>query len=327
MKKYGGYRRLLPLLVLLVISMTMLTACDEAPGGPAPAPGNAELGQTLVPNVPLDVYVYLQQDELTVVPFGTLDVPFEMGIVSLAIWGAASGDDFTFAAAFRFSGTAQASLAAAEIVAEDEVWYLQVDATLYIVNGSGPAATLLQTAISNNDFVNYNDNDGLAAAADLSPDSGDEKLVGIAIVKPTPAFIAFVAEGEDEDFMSTVDTMLAVTQLKVVAGGIYAREHLDLARITAGMDEGGDVLDTGVSIMGMVRSGLPGLIVSPTVAKILEEQEFALVEIDGEEYYELAVPTDTGKTVYFVVRLDGSKIFVAASGDKSRATGLASGVK
>jgi hypothetical protein len=152
-------------------------------------------------------------------------------------------------------------------------------------------------------------------------------MVGVAIVKPTPAFIAFVSDGAGEEDLSMVNTVLSVTQLKVVAGGIYATEHLDLVKITAVMDEGGDVLDTGVSIMGMVRSGLPGLIVSPAVAKMLDSQEFALVEIGGEEYYELAVQTDTGRTVYFVIRLDGSKIFVAASGDKSRATGLASGVK
>lgn len=313
------------LILTLLATMLLAAGCDEAEG-PAPCPGDTELNQTLVPDMPLDVYVYLEQEDETHLPADTVDgLPFDIDVASLAIWGAASGEDFGFAAALTLGNAQQAGAAYAEITEEEGVWTKLSGNTIYFVHGSGPAAGALTAAIDGGSFKPYDDNEGLAAASSLAPASGSEKMVAIAILKPTPALIAHMSEGADESELEMVNSVLSVTQLKVVAGAVYATDQIDVTRMAAIMDEGGDVLDTGVSVMGMVRSGLPGLLVSPAVGKILTEQGFVEVETGGETLYKMTEDTGTGKTLYVFVRVDGGKVFMAAAAEESRAINLVLG--
>jgi len=313
------------LIMVMLATLVVAAGCDEAKG-PAPCPGDTDFGQTLVPDLPLDVYVYLEQEGQTHLSAGTVEeLPFDIDVVSLAIWGAASGDDFSFAAALTLGNAQQAGTAYAEITEEEGVWTKLSGAAIYFVHGSGPAAAALTAAIDSGSFKPYDDAEGLAAAADLAPGSDAEKMVAIAIFKPTPALIARFSEGEGETDLEMVNKVLSVTQLKVVAGAVYATDQLDVARIAAIMDEGGDVLDTGVSVMGMVRSGLPGMLVGLAVGKILAEQGSIEVEAGGETLYKLTENTETGKTLYIMVRVDGGKVFIAVSAEESRAVNLVLG--
>ena len=312
-------------LLISVLLVTSLSGCDRTPKA-APAGTVQQVSEHLVPDVPLDIYVYLEQDAPTVVPAGTLDITRDAEVVSLAIWGVPYEDsDFSIGGALNFTNREQAASAHADMRVGADTWLKLDGSTIYVVNGNGAAAATLRTALDKGNFKRYNDVDGLKAVTQL-PDPGDDELVAVALIKPSEALIRFVTEDAEDDNVEMVTGILALVQLKTAAAGAYASHHIGGEQITA-IINGGGIQDSGLSVLAIVSASLPGVIVSPLVEKFLPEQGFAL-ETRGEVNVFLREQVmDGGGVMHLAVSIDGNTLMIGSAADRGRSLELVLGAR
>jgi hypothetical protein len=313
------------LLLIIVLLATLVTGCKRAPKE-APAPDIMQVSEHMVPDVPLDVYVYLEQDQPTVVPAGTLDISRDAEVVSLSIWGVPYEDtDFSIGGALNFTTEDQAASAHADMRVGTDTWLKLSGSTVYVVKGNGAAAATLRTALENNKFKRYDDSDGLAAARQL-PGGGADEMVAVALLRPSTALIRYVSADTDSEAVDTATGILALIKLKTIAAAGYATRHIDGAQITAIASNGGtDSPD--LSIVAIVNASLPGIIVGPLVDNFLPEQGFKVEPVDEIKVYLKQQTLDNGGVMYLAVSVDGSKLVLASAADRGKAWELALGAK
>jgi len=291
---------------------------------PAPSPG--ELSTTFVPNLPLDVYLYGKQNSPTTIPAKMLDASQDVKVESFAIWGVPADGDFAFGGAFTMTDSAAAAAVFDKMDVEEYGWKKLYGSTVFLVIGSGPAAKSLQTAISNNDFKYYDDSEALQAVA-LLPSGYTTRLATVAIAKPSDALMGFITESLDTGGSEFISTVLKLANLKIVAGGIYSPRQVDIAAMAEIIDGGGDISGLDLGVLFLVKSGYPGLVVEPAVKKILTENEFTEINVNGLILYRGSREIDSGQEVTILVRIEGNHIFVALSGQESYAETLITSVQ
>jgi len=113
-------------------------------GGPV-IPGTiaSELAATMVPNVNLDVYLYMNQGSPTAVPKELIHSPADIKIDSLAVWGLVNGDTYSIGGALTFTSSGDASSIYSQLPQQADIWTKLSDRTIYLVQGSGGPAEIL----------------------------------------------------------------------------------------------------------------------------------------------------------------------------------------
>ena len=314
---------IIPLTVLLLVMPLIGLGCEQETAPLTPAV--TELAETRVPNLPLDVYFYLKQERPTRLSADTFGLPVDMEVVSLAFWGVAQEGEVGFSAGLTLNSARQAKDIYERASSELEGWSRLSGNTIYFVYGSGTAARSLIKAIEADDFKPYDDAEGLEAAAAL-PDTGD-KVAALALVKPSEQLISALAGGVDEDSQGLINLALKLVRLKVIAAGVYAPGQVDIAGLMAQVEAHGVSSDRDLGILAMVQSGLPGLMVKPAVEKLLDEQDFSPTEAGEYNLYRKSWATGDGGTMHIIIRVEGSRVFIAVSGRESYAETLILSVK
>ena len=315
---------LIALLILLIATPIISVGCQEE-GGQLPAPSSpGELSSTLVPDVPLDLYIYARQDGPTAVPAGMVGTPDDIEVEALSVWGISAEDEFALGMGLSLTSDSDAAGLYDEINLEENGWKLLSGSTIYLVHGSGAAAESLKTAISNNDFKYYDDGESLEAVATL-PDYGTTRPAAIALAKPS-VLISFIARDADSETLERIDMILKLVNLKLVAAGLYSPQQIDIARIVAIMGSDGNISNLNLGVLILVKSGLPGLLVEPAVKKFLTEFEFTEIKIGGFAVYEGSWDTGKGGAIPVLVRIEGNYIFAAVAGQDSYAQALITSV-
>ena len=313
--------RLLIIALALLMTIPIATVGCQEKGEPlTKAPSAGALSSTLVPNMNLDVYVYVKQDSPTTLPADMINAPIDIEVELLAIWGVSTEDDFAFGGAFALTSASQATKVYSQIKPRSDVWSKLSGSTIFVVQGSGTAAESLKRAIANNDFKYYNDSKGLRAVATL-PDGGATKLAGVAIAKPSKALINYITKGRDTEGLRMVNTILAIARLDVIAAGLYSPEQIDVAGLAIAMEREGGISHLDLGILVLLKSGLPGFVVEPAVKKILTEAEFNETSLGDLTLYQGSFDTQ-GQAVPVLVRIEGNHVFAAVSGKESYAQTL-----
>lgn len=324
--KTTGTKLLITLIIVLIAAPIMSVACEEGEEVvplPTPPPPT-ELSSTLVPNVPLDVYVYARQDSPTEIPAEMINVPDDIAVESWALWGYfpidTPFDDSAVGMGLTLTSASNASNLYARISLKEDGWKRLSGNTIYLVHGSGTAAESLKTAISNNDFKCYDDSEALDAVAAL-PSHGTTKPAAIAIAKPSEALIGFIAKDADPEDLGRINMILKLVNLKVIAVGLYSPHHIDIAEIAETMESDGSIFDLNLGLLLLVKSGYPGFLVEPAVKKFLTESKFTETSLGEFTIYKGAWDTESG-TVPVLVRIEGNRIFAAVAGQESYAETL-----
>jgi hypothetical protein len=313
------------LLLIIVLLATLAVGCKRAPEE-EPVPDIMQVSSHLVPDVPLDVYVYLEQDQPTVVPAGTLDISSAAEVVSLSIWGVPYEDtDFSIGGALKFTSPAQAASVHADMRVGTDTWLKLDGSTIYVVKGTGAAAATLRTALENGKFKNYDDSDGLEAARQL-PSGGADEMVAVALVRPSAALIRYITADTESEAVDTATGIMALIKLKTVAAGGYAARHIDGEQLTAIAREGG-IDDPDLSVVAIVDASLPGVIVGSLVENYLLEQGFTVETRDEIDVYLKAQNLENGGVMYLALSVDGSRLVLASAADRGKAMELVLNVR
>jgi len=319
--------KLLTIIILGLLMATLIVSvgCQEELEQPQ-APSPIVLSSTLVPNIPLDVYLFAKQSSPTTIPADIINAPQDVNIESLAVWGVPAEDDFTFGIALTLTSDSEASAVYDEIELEEYGWKKLSGKTIYFVYGSGLAAESLKTAISNNDFKYYDDEESLNAAALLPGDSATE-LAAVALAKPSKELIDFIIRAANAKRPDQLDPILTLANLKIVASGLYSQHQIDVAEIVKVIYGGGRISDLNLGSVVLVKSGQPDFIVKFAAERLLEWYGLKKVTLSELSLYKGSWLIDGGETVHTLVRIEGNYIFAAISGQESYAETLITSIQ
>ncbi len=323
------YKLIISTLALLLAIPLVSAGCGQKQEMvQAPTPATAvDLSSTQVPDTPLDLYVYVKQASPTTLPEEVLNAPLPVNVAveSLAVWGVASDSGVTFAGGVTLTNASVAVAAQAFLASVQDIWTTVSGSTIYFVRGSGSAAETLKTAISNKRFKNYDDKTALEELASF-PDGGTTKRAATGIVTPSKTLINYMARLAAPESVDTVNTVMSLVNLQVVLGGLYTPEQVDLAKISAAVGAGG-MWDFAGGVLGLVKSGLPGFIVSPAAKIALGKAGFVETNAGGLTLYKSSFDVEGGRQIPVLARIEGNRLFVAASADESYAQTLLTSIK
>jgi len=312
------------ILSVLIILMAANAGCKEQ-ALPAPTPATTELSSTMVPNAPFDIYVYCKQEKPTLVPLSLGAEISKISVDSVAFWGVPEQEELDFGLALNMSNKNDASNIYAMIKQEKEIWSKISGNTIYVVYGSGTRAKALTTALNNNDFKYYDDKDALNMAATL-PDSETTKITAIAIAKPTEELIKLLIQDTDNNTAGLLNTFLGVGNLKVIMGGLYSSQYIDMAELISTFNSKQNILNLDMGMIISAKSGIPGIVVAPVVKKVLLETEFTETKLGELTVYSRYWDTQ-GMGIPVLVRIEGNQIYAAISGQESYAKTLITNIQ
>ncbi len=309
---------LVTVLLLFLISTPLITVgCQEEVTQPPPTSTHSDLSTTLVPNIDLDMYVYVKQDNPTTVPKDLVDTPLDVVGESLALWGIPTEDSIILGGGLTFVSAADAVKIHAQISGQANIWTKLSERTIYFVQGSGIVAETMKAAISKNDFKYYDDENALQEVA-LLPDSGTTKLAAIGIVIPSGTLTELIANNINPDYSGMVNTLLTQARLQVITVGLYAPQQIDVAEITQRIERG-SIWESDLGILALIKSGLPGFVVSPIIKNILDDAGYVETTIGELTLYKGSLDVGNGKDIPILIRVEGNRIYATVSGQESYA--------
>ena len=301
--------------IVLILSFLIVplasAGCTEEKPPPPPASPPLDLARTLVPNTDLDIYLFVRQERPTSIPKDMIQAPDNLQVSSLAVWGVPAENDFTFGGAVTLTNAETATGIHSRIAPENGLWTTLARETIYFVQGSGTAARTLQAAIKGNDFKYYDDEEALREIT-LLPDAGRTKLAVVGIAKPGPELVRIIASGAGEDAAGMANMLFSLAQIQVVVSGLYAPEQIDIAELSQKVRQG-KLHETTVGVLALVKSGLPGVVVSPAVNKFLEESGYTPLNLGGITVYRGFVQVDRSTRVPLFIRVEDNRIYLALS--------------
>ena len=139
-------------ILVSILAITIIsTGCENETAKP-PATVSSDIGETLVPNIDLDIYVYVKQDDPTEVPGHLIGSSSSVAVQSLALWGIPTEDNIIWGGGLTFVETSDASRLFSRVSNQSDIWTSLAEHTIYFIQGSGDIADQMKKAISNNDF-------------------------------------------------------------------------------------------------------------------------------------------------------------------------------
>jgi len=310
--------------LVLAALLLPLAGCDTAVP-PAPSSGTLAVAGTLVPDLPLDVYAYVRQPQPTLVPDDLLDLPADLSVVSLAMWGVAGDADFTWGGALTMGSLDEAVRAVSDIPSDAGVWTKLDGAVIYFVKTGTAAADTMKAAIADGRLVNYDFQPGIDALA-FYPDGGSTVALGAAAAVPGDALINLITANATSELKALITTLTKSSGLQVVTAGLYAAAPVDISTI-AEHPTLPFLLSQNAGILVSVKSSWPGFVIGFLANNAIGGAGYEQGTLGGQEVYRGTIDTGGGAQVPVVIRVSGNRIFAALSGQQAYAEALIAGIR
>lgn len=313
--------KLLILTLCLFLALPLFSiACQEAPME-SQAPPTDELSETLVPNIPLDIYLYARQGSPTTIPAEMLNSSQDINIDSLAIWVVPSEDELAFGMALTFTQSHEASTIHNQIKLEERVWKKLSGNIIYLVYGTGSSTEALKTAIANNDFKHYDDEGAIQELAVL-PNDDINKPAAVAIAKPTKALIESFCKVSNIRGSNLINAIINLVNFKIIVGGLYSPQYIDIFELVEEMNKGANINDFDLGMLVSIKYGLPDTIVKLVVERFLLQAEFTKEQLGDLTVYKGFRDINNKGKACILIRVEDNHIFAAVSGQESYAENL-----
>jgi len=282
---------------------------------------SSEFSVLAVPNVDLDVYIYAKQKNLTTIPADIINMPHDISVESVAIWGVPGDRDLIIGVGLTFKNENTANEVYKYVEVDPTIWKLLRGTNLYVVNGTGVAATKLINAIKANDFKNY-DNSKLIEAANMLPKSVRAKLISIALAKPSKQLVNFLGDNINQLNLNQINEILNSANLEIFIAGLYSPNDINISRAVQVAQGKGNLADLNLGLLVALKSGFPGFIVEPRIKNILSEQGLTEAQVGEFKVYKGYWANPYVPSIPVYARVEGNYVFLAISGQETYAETL-----
>ncbi len=283
------------------------------------------LGATLVPDVNLDVYIYIKQSTGTTVPRSLIGLAIDIQIDSLAIWGVIDKDVYSVGGILNFPNPSEAGNLFSQLPQQSDIWAKQVGSSIYVVQGSGVPAESLKKAINNNKFKAYDDSNALGQVAAL-PYSDSIKPEAICIVKPSQASIDILKQYVDTKTVNTVQSIYTWAKPQRIVVGLYSPETIDIADLDRKINNK-TISDSDLGVVASANSGFPGFIVNPIAIRLLQNEGLTKIIFGDLTEYQASINIGSGQSIPALLNVAGNRVFATVSGNEPYAQTLMSSIK
>ena len=281
------------------------------------------LAATLVPDVNLEVYIYIKQLTGTIIPRSLIGLAIDIQIDSLAIWGVIKNDVYSIGGILNFPNASEASNIYSKLPQQSNVWTKLVGSSIYVVQGSGVPAESLKKAINNNNFKPYDDSTALGQVAAM-PYSNSIKPVAICIVKPSQVSINILKQYVDTKTVNTVQSIYTWAKPQIIVVGLYP-ETVDIADVEREI-KNKTLSDTDLCVVASANSVLPGFIVSPIAARLLKNEGLTKIIFGDLTEYQASINIGSGQSIPALLNVAGNRVFATVSGNEPYAQTLMSNI-
>lgn len=312
-------------LIILILAITLLATPLLTAGCASPVSGTVatDLSETLVPQVNLDVYIYVNQQQPTIIPKSLIGTTDDISVQSLSIWGVViSKTEYELAGALTFTAANDANQVFTRIPSSAKIYLKLSDRTIYFSQSSGGAAENIKNDIDTNNFKRYDDRNVLAEVSKL-PSGGNTNPGLICIVKPNPTAVNFVKQFLNQDAANTINNIFNNAKPSIIVLGIFGSQPLNLSDLAQRISND-TVWDIDVGVVASMDSIYPGIIFSPIANNFLSSQGFPKVTIGNLTAYKDSAGIGSGKTIPIYLNVSGNHVYAAASGNDSYAQTLLS---
>jgi hypothetical protein len=282
------------------------------------------LAATLVPDVNLDVYIYIKQSTCTTVPSNLIGLAIDIQIDSLAIWGVINKDVYSIGGILNFRNASEASNLYSQLPQQSDIWTKLVGSSIYVVQGSGVPAESLKDVINNNKFKLYDDSNALGQVAAM-PYSNSIKPVAICIVRPSQASIDILKQYVDLKTVNTVQSIYAWAKPQMIVVGLYSPETIDITELDQKINNK-TIADADLGIVASANSVLPGFIVNPIASRLLKNAGLTKIIFGDLTEYQTSINIGSGQSIPALLNVAGNRVFATVSGDEPYAQTLMSNV-
>jgi hypothetical protein len=283
------------------------------------------LAATLVPDVNLDVYIYIKQLTGTTVPRSLIGLAIDIQIDSLAIWGVIDKDVYSIGGILNFPNASEASNLYSQLPQRSDNWTKLVGSSIYVVQGSGVPAERLKEAINNNTFKAYDDSNALRQVAAM-PYSDSIKPEAICIVKPSQASIDILKQYVDTKTVNTVQSIYTWAKPQRIVVGLYSPETIDIADLERKINNK-TISDSDLCIVASANSGFPGFIVNPIATRLLKNEGLTKIIFGDLTEYQASINIGNGQSIPALLNVAGNRVFATVSGNEPYAQTLMSNIK
>ncbi len=282
------------------------------------------LAATLVPDVNLDVYIYIKQLTGTTVPRSLIGLSIDIQIDSLAIWGVISNDTYSVGGILNFPNASEAGNLFSQLPQQSDIWTKLVGSSIYVVQGSGVPAESLKKAINNNKFKPYDDSNALGQVAAM-PYSNSIKPVAICIVRPSQASIDILKQYVDLKTVNTVQSIYTWAKPQIIVVGLYSPETINIADLDQEI-KNKTLSDSDLCIVASANSVFPGFIVSPIATRLLKNEGFTKIISGNLTEYQTSINIGNGQSIPALLNVAGNRVFATVSGNEPYAQTLMSNI-
>lgn len=317
--KISLIEKLFILVIVLILFCILGAGCfgdsEQLLGSPAD-----EFAALLVPDTNLELYVYIKQEGPTMIPAKIINMPYDVKVESMALWGLPSDKSLVFGAGFTFANANDAAEIYSRIILEENTWKSLHDNKIYIIQGKGAAAESLKSAILNNGFKYYTNGDVLKAVA-MMPRIGRTKIVAIGVAKPSEQILDFATDLIGKENFSQVSRILKLLSVDMLIGGLYSPHQINVSKAVEMFEKGNSASALDVGMLVLIKSNLPAFVVEPITKNLLIEYGFTEVGVSEFIIYK-GVWSVPGGDIPVLIRVEDNYIFAAISGQEAYAETL-----
>jgi hypothetical protein len=320
--KYSRYFVVISLIIVLALIPVVGIGCAGSPKVSGILA--SEISKTQVPNLNLDLYLNIKQESPIIVPRDLTGSANDISIDSLAIWGIVDQNTYSVSGALTFTNAIDANNLYSQLPKMADVWTKLSARTIYVVYGSGGPADSLKTAISNNDFKQFDDTGALGEIS-LMPYGATTKPSAIGMIRPSPAAMNLLKQYVDANTMTTIDSINTWVKPQVFVFGLYSSQPIVISDINQRILNN-TVWDTELGVVASCVSSFPGIVFSPIASSYLDNTGYPKSNVGSLPVYKISLDGGNGKIIPLLINVNGNHVFATSSGRESYADTLMTGI-
>jgi len=279
----------------------------------------------MVPDVELDLIVYINQGVPTKVSKSLIGTPNDISVESLAVWGIVKENQYSLSGALTFESATDAEVINTRLPKQSDVWTKLSDRTIYFVQGTGAESEAVKTAISNNNLKRFDDRGALDEISNM-PAGGVTRPAAFAIIRPNQAMLDLIKRYTNENTAKSMEDVFNGVKPQIIVLGLYSTQPLDIADLMQ-RAANNTIWDVDIGVLASISSVYPGIVFSPIATRALDNQGYPKETINNLTVYKTSIAAGSGKTVTLLINIDGNHIFTAVSAKEPYAETLLLGIK
>lgn len=305
-------------LVLIILSLlVIIAACAGPKAQEALLPDG--MGSAMVPDVPLDGYLYMRQSQPTIISGAFLGLSFDPAIQSVEVWIVPSDAAESFGTVLTFVTRRDAEALFAIIPGRSDLWKMLAGSNIYLVWGTGSGAEGLKRAVKDKHFVLLKeaDKDAWNLIRRL-PGKPDIKPSAVGFVRTEDRLIDFAQKNSPVGSNESVASAIKLAKIKIAAAAFYSTRVLKIADLLSPSS----LKEAGAGGILIAKSAYPGFVISSVLGPASSMLKIEKTDVDGKTAYYTSVKGLAGEKVHVFFNNSGQYIYAEGAADLARSQQL-----